>query len=133
RTSARTRRSRSRCRSKASACSTARRRPRSTSTRPRCSQRSATPERRSPRSWRPDRVARVGGPRELLELTASLAADFLDSLDERPVFPRVSLEELRDALGTPLPEEPLEPARVVEELAQAADPGVVAIPSGRYF
>ena len=73
------------------------------------------------------------GARELLELTASLAADFLDSLDERPVFPAASLEELRAALGSPLPDDPIEPARVVRELAEAANPGVVAMAGGRYF
>jgi glutamate/tyrosine decarboxylase-like PLP-dependent enzyme len=75
----------------------------------------------------------VDGGRELLELTASLAGDFLDSLEERPVFPRASVEELRATLGGPLPEQPDEPARVVRQLAKAADPGLVAIPSGRYF
>jgi glutamate/tyrosine decarboxylase-like PLP-dependent enzyme len=71
--------------------------------------------------------------RALLQRTAELAADFLDSLDERPVFPRVSADELRGSLGVPLQDEPLEPEQVVEELAAAADPGIVAIPSGRYF
>jgi len=32
-----------------------------------------------------------------------------------------------------LQDEPLDPARVVEELAAAAEPGLVAMPSGRYF
>src|SRR5262245_33638323 len=71
--------------------------------------------------------------RALLRRTAELAADFLDSLEDRPVFPQVSVEELRESLGVPLQDEPLAPAQVVEELAAAADPGLVAIPSGRYF
>jgi glutamate/tyrosine decarboxylase-like PLP-dependent enzyme len=71
--------------------------------------------------------------RALLRRTAELAADFLDSLDDRPVFPQASPDELRDALRVPLQQEPLDPERVVEELAAAADPGLVAIPSGRYF
>ena len=71
--------------------------------------------------------------RALLRRTADLAADFLDSLAERPVFPQVSADDLRAALGVPLQDEPLEPERVVEELAAAADPGLVAMPSGRYF
>jgi glutamate/tyrosine decarboxylase-like PLP-dependent enzyme len=75
----------------------------------------------------------VAGARELLELTASIAADFLDSLDERRVFPAASLEELREALGSPLPDDAVDPARVVRELAEAADPGVVAMAGGRYF
>ena len=71
--------------------------------------------------------------RALLQRTAELAADFLDSLDDRPVFPRASVEELRAALRVPLQAAPLDPAQVVEELAAAADPGLVAMPSGRYF
>ena len=71
--------------------------------------------------------------RALLRRTAELAADFLDSLEDRPVFPQASPDELRAALGLPLQNEPLEPEQVVEELAAAADPGLVAMPSGRYF
>jgi glutamate/tyrosine decarboxylase-like PLP-dependent enzyme len=71
--------------------------------------------------------------RALLRRTAELAADFLDSLEERPVFPRVSADELRESLGGPLQDAPLDPEEVVEQLAAAADPGLVAIPSGRYF
>jgi glutamate/tyrosine decarboxylase-like PLP-dependent enzyme len=71
--------------------------------------------------------------RALLQRTAELAADYLDSLEDRPVFPRVSADELRASLGVPLQDEPLAPEQVVEELAAAADPGLVAMPSGRYF
>jgi hypothetical protein len=44
--------------------------------------------------------------RDLLSRTAELASDFLESLDDRPVFPRVSPEELRRSLGGPLPDGP---------------------------
>jgi glutamate/tyrosine decarboxylase-like PLP-dependent enzyme len=71
--------------------------------------------------------------RALLRRTAELAADFLDSLEDRPVFPQASTDELRASLRVPLQAEPLDPAQVVEELAAAADPGLVAMPSGRYF
>jgi glutamate/tyrosine decarboxylase-like PLP-dependent enzyme len=71
--------------------------------------------------------------RDLLRRTAELAADYLESLGERPVFPQVTPEELREALGGPLPEEPLDPQQVLEDLAAGADPGVVAMGSGRYF
>jgi glutamate/tyrosine decarboxylase-like PLP-dependent enzyme len=75
----------------------------------------------------------VTDTRALLRRTAELAADFLDSLAERPVFPQISADDLRASLGVPLQEEPFDPKRVVEELAAAADPGLVATPSGRYF
>ena len=71
--------------------------------------------------------------RGLLRRTADHAADFLDSLDERPVFPSVTVEQLRAQLGGPLPDEPADPATVIDELVSGAEPGVVAIPSGRYF
>jgi glutamate/tyrosine decarboxylase-like PLP-dependent enzyme len=71
--------------------------------------------------------------RALLSRTAELAADFLDSLEDRPVFPQASQHDLRQTLRVPLQDEPLEPQRVVEELVAAADPGLVAMPSGRYF
>jgi glutamate/tyrosine decarboxylase-like PLP-dependent enzyme len=71
--------------------------------------------------------------RALLQRTAELASAFLESLDERPVFPHVSVDELQDSLRVPLPDEPSDPAEVIEQLAHAAEPGLVAMPSGRYF
>jgi glutamate/tyrosine decarboxylase-like PLP-dependent enzyme len=71
--------------------------------------------------------------RELLRLTAELAADYVESLEERPVFPEVTPERLREALGGPLPDGPSDPETVVNELVESAEPGVVALGSGRYF
>ncbi|MDE3131251.1 MAG: aspartate aminotransferase family protein [Acidobacteriota bacterium] len=71
--------------------------------------------------------------RDLLRLTASLAADYLESLASRPVFPRAAADELRAALGGPLPGEPQDAVQVITELAAGADPGIVASGSGGYF
>jgi glutamate/tyrosine decarboxylase-like PLP-dependent enzyme len=71
--------------------------------------------------------------RALLEQTAKLAADFYDTLDERPVFPRVGAAELRESFARPLPEGPTDAQTVIAELANAADPGLVAEAGGRYF
>lgn len=71
--------------------------------------------------------------RELLELTAHSAATYLEGIDERAVNAAASGPELRAALAKPLPEAPTDPARVVEELVEAADPGIVASAGGRYF
>ena len=71
--------------------------------------------------------------RPLLRRTAELASDYLESLEQRPVFPHVTADELRQSLGGPMPESPQEPQEVVELLARDADPGLVAMGSGRYF
>jgi glutamate/tyrosine decarboxylase-like PLP-dependent enzyme len=71
--------------------------------------------------------------RELLQLTATLASDYLESLPDRPVFPAVDPDQLRAALGGPLQDESRDAAEVITELAGAADAGIVASGSGRYF
>jgi glutamate/tyrosine decarboxylase-like PLP-dependent enzyme len=71
--------------------------------------------------------------RDLFHGAADLAADFYDSLPERPVLPTVSAGELRASLDAPLPETPTDSRTVIAELAAAADPGLVATPGGRYF
>ncbi|HET7449682.1 MAG TPA: pyridoxal-dependent decarboxylase, partial [Gaiellaceae bacterium] len=71
--------------------------------------------------------------RELFELTAALAADFYETLPDRPVYPRATVAELHAALSAPLPERGLPARTVIAELAAAADPGLVAEASGRYF
>lgn len=71
--------------------------------------------------------------RRLLARTADLAADFLDGLPDRPVWPPVDLPALRTALGGPLPERGEDPGAVVEALARDAEPGLVGSAGPRYF
>ena len=78
-------------------------------------------------------MARVSETRELLERTAKLAADFLESLDERPVLPEVDVDALRAALAGPLPPAPTEPSAVIQELVDAATPGIAGMPSARWY
>jgi glutamate/tyrosine decarboxylase-like PLP-dependent enzyme len=61
------------------------------------------------------------------------ALAYLEGLPARPVTVRASLAELRTVLHRPLPERPLEACEVIADLAAAAEPGVVASSSGRYF
>jgi len=70
---------------------------------------------------------------ELYRRTADIAAEYLRSLPERPVRAEASLEELRRALHVPLDDAPLPARQVIEELAAAADPGLVGTQSPRYF
>ena len=73
------------------------------------------------------------GMRSLLNETAARAAGFLEGLPERGVAPTATVEELRATLGGPLPEGPRDPARVVADLADGAEPGLVASAGARYF
>jgi len=71
--------------------------------------------------------------RELFRQVADHAADFVATLDTRPVRASADVESLTAALGGPLPEHGAAPEDVVASLVEAAEPGLVAIPSGRYF
>lgn len=71
--------------------------------------------------------------KELLRLTADYAAQFLNSLDTRSVRASATVEELREALALSLGDEPIDPEQVIAELIAAAEPGIVAEASGRYF
>jgi glutamate/tyrosine decarboxylase-like PLP-dependent enzyme len=71
--------------------------------------------------------------RELLRETADHAADFLESLPERPVMPQVDLAELSGRMGGPVPDGPTDASDVVADLAAVGGDAAVAIPGGRYF
>jgi hypothetical protein len=53
--------------------------------------------------------------RELLNRTAAHAADFLESLDERPLEPAATVDVLRAELGGTLPDGPTDAAAVLDE------------------
>jgi glutamate/tyrosine decarboxylase-like PLP-dependent enzyme len=69
----------------------------------------------------------------ILERTVELASVFLEQLPERPVMPRVGLEDLRATLDGPLPQTGEDPVAVIEALARNAEPGMVASAGPRYF
>lgn len=61
------------------------------------------------------------------------ALDWLASLETRRVSPQASVEEVTRALGAELPDGPTDPASVIDLLAEACEPGLTAMPSGRFF
>ena len=61
------------------------------------------------------------------------ATRWLTSLSDRRVPAPASVEEVLRALGTDLPDGPSVPADVVDLLAIACEPGLTAIPSGRFY
>jgi glutamate/tyrosine decarboxylase-like PLP-dependent enzyme len=62
-----------------------------------------------------------------------LAHAYLAGLPDRAVGSNTPVADLRKALGGPLPETPSDPREVIAALAAAAEPGLVATPSGRFF
>ena len=67
-----------------------------------------------------------------LDVAHRLAVEWLDSLPERRVPPRATASEVAAALGD-LPDLPRPAAEVIELLGAAAEPGLTAIPSGRWY
>jgi glutamate/tyrosine decarboxylase-like PLP-dependent enzyme len=68
-----------------------------------------------------------------LDQAARHASRWLDSLATRPVPPRASVAEVVKELGTELPAGPTPAAEVIDLLASACEPGLTAMPSGRFF
>ena len=71
--------------------------------------------------------------RQPLAHAAAHATNWLNSLPVRPVSPGANIEQLEIAFERELPEDPTDPTEVVDELARLAEPGLMAIGSGRFF
>ena len=71
--------------------------------------------------------------RKILERVLHEATAFLDGLPDRRVAARTDVDGVAAALRRPLPDEGAESLEVIEELIAGAEPGVLAIPSGRFF
>ena len=68
-----------------------------------------------------------------LDRAHAMAADYLERVSARHVGGSTDVSALRAALGGPLPDGPEEAVQVIDQLAAAADPGVVATVGPRYF
>jgi len=75
----------------------------------------------------------IADRRKLLERTAEIANRFLDELSDRPVARRVAFGDLVTKMGGDLPLEGEASLQVIEQLAEIADPAVVATAGPRYF
>ena len=71
--------------------------------------------------------------RKILERVLEEATGFLDGLSSRRVAARTDVDGVASALRRPLPDQGAESLEVIEELIAGAEPGVVAMPSGRFF
>jgi glutamate/tyrosine decarboxylase-like PLP-dependent enzyme len=69
----------------------------------------------------------------VLEVAVERAQRYLAEAPDRPVREAASVDELRSLLDAELPQDGEDPAKVVESLAEAAEPGLIALASPRYF
>jgi glutamate/tyrosine decarboxylase-like PLP-dependent enzyme len=76
---------------------------------------------------------RAEGYDAALDRAGAHARAWLASLEDRPVGPRASADELSSGFGDRLPDGPTDPAEVIDLLAELAEPGLMAVPSGRFF
>ena len=70
---------------------------------------------------------------DALGRAVAIARQYIASRRDRPVWPSTTLDDLRQALGAPLADSPTEPLTVVDQLARAAEPGLVTTTGPRYF
>lgn len=70
---------------------------------------------------------------ELLDRTRARALQFLATVESRHVGTHATRQALLAALGGALPSESSSPAEIIDHLATAADPGIVATAGPRYF
>jgi len=70
---------------------------------------------------------------DVLGRALTIARQYIASRGERPVWPTATLDQLRKTLGGSLPDGPVEPLSVVDQLARAAEPGLVTTTGPRYF
>jgi len=71
--------------------------------------------------------------RSALQRALFHALDHLDHLDERPVAPTASAQELHDRLAGALPETGTAPAQVIDHLVAATAGGQMGSAGGRFF
>jgi glutamate/tyrosine decarboxylase-like PLP-dependent enzyme len=69
----------------------------------------------------------------LLDRTRQHAVDFLNGLDERPVAPTATRDELRRRLGAPLQDRGVDATQVIDDLVAATSGGHLGSTSGRSF
>ena len=68
-----------------------------------------------------------------LTTAAEHARAWLRSVNERPVGPRMAVDEIAAQIGDALPSSETNPAEVIDLLAAIAEPGLMAMGSGRFY
>ncbi|MCU1514467.1 MAG: pyridoxal-dependent decarboxylase [Microbacteriaceae bacterium] len=71
--------------------------------------------------------------RAVLDRARELSMEWIDSVPGRPVAPSKDVDEMKAVFARAVPEGGTDAIAVVEELAALAEPGIMAMPSGRFF
>jgi glutamate/tyrosine decarboxylase-like PLP-dependent enzyme len=71
--------------------------------------------------------------RSALDRASAGAMEWIESIPTRRVAPNKNVDEMVDVFAGPLQEHPIEPAEVVDTLVRLAEPGLMAMSSGRFF
>src|SRR5262245_53909467 len=69
----------------------------------------------------------------LLESTTRIATKFLESLPDRRIAARHGPAAMLEALDRPWADAPCRATDVIDELTRVVEPGLTAMPSGRFF
>ena len=70
---------------------------------------------------------------DALERAHAHATEWLRSVSTRPTGPVRNADEMLADFSMPLQDDPMDATTVVNELARLAEPGLMAMPSGRFF
>ena len=71
--------------------------------------------------------------RDLLRATADHAADHLEGRSDRPIRPDASARDVLALIDGPLPDDPVDPRVVVDDLARTGPPGLLDMGSPRFY
>jgi glutamate/tyrosine decarboxylase-like PLP-dependent enzyme len=70
---------------------------------------------------------------EIFKRVGSYSDEFLSALGKRRVAPTATVDQLREAFGGPLPERGTDSVTIIDELIEAAEPGLMATCGPRFF
>ena len=69
----------------------------------------------------------------VLDRATARSMEWIESIPDRDVAPKANVDAMKKMFCHPLQDGPMDPVEVVDELATLAEPGLMAMPSGRFF